>query len=109
MSMIDKDQIAHDLAMTYVNNRHGPEVSGKFSVDTWDGKVSGSGAVETERLPDVDKIHMVKIGTGERHLLGLRERKKSIESGYEVDSVFENMIEDYRNAYTRFLALLDHR
>jgi hypothetical protein len=107
ISMISKEQIAHDLAMAYVNNRHGAEVSGEFSVDTWDDSVTGSGTVETARLPDVHKIRMVEVGTGEKYLFGLFERKESVEAGYEVNSVFEEMIEDYRNAYTRFLELLD--
>lgn len=106
--MTNKDQIAHDLAMAYINNRYGAEVTGEFSVHTWDNDVTGSGTVETERLPDVEEIRMVKVGTGERHLFGLREKAKLIESGYEVDRVFENMIEDYYNAYSRFLALLEN-
>jgi hypothetical protein len=105
--MISKESIAHDLAMAYVNNRHGAEVSGQFSVDTWDDKVSGSGAVETSRLPDVDAIRMVKVGTGEKYFFGLRERAELVEDGYAVDSVFREMIEDYRTAYARFLELLD--
>lgn len=107
--MIDRDQIAHDLAMAYINNRHGAEVTGEFSVYTSDNDVTGSGTVETERLPDVNKIHMVKVGTGERYLFGLFEKSESVESGYEVDPAFENMIGDYYDAYSRFLVLLQHR
>lgn len=107
--MKDKVQIAHDLAMAYINNRYGAEVKGEFSVDTWDDKVTGSGKVETERLPDVNKIRMVSVGTGERHLLGLLEKKQWVESGYEVDSVFNEMIYDYYRAYSKFLSLLERR
>lgn len=87
--MISMDQIAHDLAMAYVNNRYGVEVSGQFSVETWNDEVSGSGAVGTERLPDVNKVHMVRVGNGEKYFFGLRERTELVESGkgYEVDSV----------------------
>lgn len=107
--MTNKDQIAHDLAVAYINNRYGAEVTGEFSVSTYDRDVTGSGQVETERLPHVNKIRMVRVGTGERHFFGLRERTTSVESGYEVDPVFENMIEDYYEAYSRFHALLKNR
>jgi hypothetical protein len=105
--MLNKEQIAHDLAIAYVNNRHGAEVSGEFSVDTWDEKVSGSGRVETSRLPDVGAIRMVKVGTGEKYFFGLREKTELAEAGYAVNSEFEEMIEDYRAAYSRFLELLE--
>ncbi len=109
ISLTTKDQIAHDLAMAYINNRYGPEVKGEFSVSTWEKDVSGSGQVETMRLPDVNQIRSVKVGTGERHLFGLRERKTWIASGFEVDDIFTNMIEDYYEARERFLELLQQR
>jgi hypothetical protein len=95
--------------MAYVNNRHGAEVSGQFSVDTWDDKVSGSGTVETSRLPDVDKIRLIEIGTGEKYFFGLRERTELVEAGYAVTSAFEHMVEDYYTAYSKFLELLERR
>lgn len=107
--MLSKEQIAHDLAIAYVNNRHGAEVSGEFSVDTWDDKVSGSGKVETSRLPDVDAIRMVKVGTGEKYLFGLREKTELAAAGYVVNGIFEGMIEDYYTAYSRFLELLERK
>ena len=107
--MISKEQIAHDLAMAYVNNRYGAEVTGQFTVDTWDDKVSGSGTVGTTRLPDVDEIRTVKVGTGEKYFFGLRERTESVEAGYAVNGVFEEMIRDYYTAYSRFLELLEQR
>jgi len=107
--MTNKSQIAHDLSIAYINNRYGAEVRGKFSVSTYEGDVTGSGEVETERLPDVNRIRMVKVGTGEKHFFGLRERTTLVESGYEVDSIFANMIEDYYEAYSRFLALLENK
>jgi hypothetical protein len=108
-SMMSKEQIAHDLAMAYINNRYGPEVSGNFSVDTWNDEVSGSGSVNTQRLPDVHAIRMVEVPTGEKYFFGLSEKKESVESGYAVDGPFESMIKDYFNAYSRFLELLGHR
>jgi hypothetical protein len=110
-SMIDKNQVAHDLAMAYINNRYGAEVSGEFSVETWNDEVSGSGTVRTERLPGVDKVHMIRVGNGEKYFFGLRERTELVESGqgYEVDSISERMIEDYYNAFTRFHVLLERR
>lgn len=104
---MNNDQIAHDLAIAYVNNRYGAEVSGYFSVSTYDGDVSGEGSVDTLRLPDVDKVRMIKVGTGERHLFGLRERKELVEAGYEVDEVFKDMLADYRRAFARFLSMLE--
>jgi hypothetical protein len=107
--MLTKEQIAHDLAIAYVNNRHGAEVSGDFSVDTSDDKVSGSGSVETSRLPDVDAIRMIKVGTGEKYFFGLREKTELVEAGYAVNGIFEKMIEDYHTSYSRFLELLEGR
>jgi hypothetical protein len=107
--MIGKEQIAHDLAMAYVNNRYGAEVSGEFSVNTWGDEVSGSGEVETSRLPGVGEILMTKVGTGEKYFFGLIEKTESVEAGYVVDGIFERMIEDYYAAYSRFLELLARR
>ena len=107
--MIAEEQIAHDLAMAYIHNRYGAEVTGQFSVGTWDDEVSGSGDVETVRLPHVDKARVEQVGTGEKYFFGLLERKESIESGYEVDFVFENMVADYHSAFSRFLELLQRR
>jgi hypothetical protein len=96
--------------MAYVLNRHGAEVLGEFSVYTdSDNEVTGSGTVRTERLPNVDKVRMIKVGTGERQLFGLVEKKKSVEAGFEVDSTFEAMIKDYYNALAKFTELLNER
>ena len=108
-SMISKEQVAHDLAMAYGNNRYGPEVSGEFSVDSLGDDVSGSGAVETSRLPDADAIRTIKVGTGEKFFFGILEKKESVEAGYAVDAVFQAMIEDYCTAFSRFLELLEAR
>ncbi len=106
--MIDNEQIAHGLAIAYINNRYGAEVTGSFDVSTLGDDVTGSGAVQTERLPDVDSKQMVRVGTGEKHLFGLREKKMLVDSGtYEVDAVFRQMIDDYYGAYARFLELLE--
>jgi hypothetical protein len=108
--MISIEQIAHDLALAYVINRHGAEVTGEFDVSTYERDVSGSGKVETERLPDVDQPRMVRVETGEKRLLGLVEKTKMVDSGeYAVDAVFNKMIDDYRRAHTRFLGLLESR
>jgi hypothetical protein len=108
--MISSEQIAHDLALAYVINRHGAEVTGEFDVSTYERDVSGSEKVETERLPDVDQPRMVRVGTGERRLFGLVDKTKIVDSGeYAVDAVFNRMIDDYRRAYARFLELLESR
>jgi hypothetical protein len=107
--MISTEQLAHDLAMAYVNNRHAPEVSGEFSVDTLGDNVSGSGSVETTRLTAADAIRTTRIGTGEKYFFGILEKKESVEAGYAVDAVFQAMIEDYRTSFSRFLELLEAR
>ena len=107
--MISKEQIAHELTMIYMNNRYGVDISGTFDVSTWDDlKVSGSGSVKTDRFPSVKKSKYIKVGTGEKGFLGF-EKKKSVESGYEVDGIFTEMIEDYYQAYSRFLQLLKEK
>lgn len=106
---ISKEQIAHDLAMVYVSNRHGAEVTGDFSVSTSNGDVTGWGSVETRRLPHTSKVRRIKVPTGEKTFMGLLEKKKSVDAGYEVDEVFDEMIADYYDAYSRFLELLEAR
>jgi hypothetical protein len=104
--MTSKDQIAHDLAMVYLSNRYGPEVTGTFSVSTWQKDVTGSGDVETKRLPGVNEIRTAKVGTGEKHFFGLVEKKISVDAGFEIDQTFEMMIAEYFEAKTRILKLL---
>ena len=53
--MISNKQIAHDLAIAYINNKYGPNVNGDFSVTGSNNDIYGSGSVETKFLPDVDK------------------------------------------------------
>lgn len=103
--MLSKEQIAHDLSIAYINNRYGVDVTGQFNVSGSDGDISGSGDVNTEHLPDVDEIKRIKIGTGEKGLFGF-EKKKWAESGFLIDDIFVNMINDYQKAYSRFLELL---
>lgn len=107
--MIDAHQLAHDLALAYVSNRHGAEVVGVFKVSTINDEVSGEGDVRTVRLADVDEIDVKKVGTGETHLWGLRERKQWVEDGFRVDRTFDLMLDDYFAAYERFTLLLDRR
>jgi hypothetical protein len=110
------DQVAHDLAIAYVNNRYGATVTGEFSVDSTTNyetdtvnEVSGRGSVETHRMPDPFEPQMVRVGTGERHLFGLGPEKTRLQrtGAYEVDDVFRRMISDYRAAYDRFVHLLE--
>src|SRR5687768_11371600 len=110
------DQIAHDLAIAYINNRYGVEVTGSFSVDStrnYDNdtvrEVSGEGDVTTERLPGIFDPHMVSVGTGKRHFFGVGPEKMRMEptAEFAVDRIFRNMIADYRHAYERFLQVLE--
>lgn len=120
-SRVPREQIAHDLAIAYINNRYGAKVEGEFSVSAdqdWSGDsprlsdVNGSGEVRTKTLPRVSKIRVeeVVVKTGGRTLFGLgpeRTRTDRVESGeFEVDHVFLNMIRDYYEAYGRFIELL---
>lgn len=98
------------MALAYVINRYSAEVTGELNVSTYDGDVSGSGKVKTERLPNVGEIRMVRVETGEKRLFGLVEKTKLVDSGkYTVDAVFIKMIDDYQSAYARFLELLESR
>jgi len=102
--MIPKEQIAHDLALAYINNRYGVDVSGDFFLSDGDG----SGSVSTTHLPSVDSPKTVKVGTGQKGFLGI-EKKQRVQAGYLVDDVFAKMINDYHVAYSRFLELLNGR
>ncbi|MDR0481713.1 MAG: hypothetical protein LBH13_00910 [Cellulomonadaceae bacterium] len=114
-----KEQIAHDLAMVYVVNRHGAAVTGSFEVSSDDDGVEGDGSVKTERLPDVGTINYRSEGTGkyETRTGGFLWNKYEFEveltvdvpDGRVVDTAFEAMIEDYIAAYARFLHLLGER
>lgn len=105
--MVNNDQIAHDLAIAYINNRYGAEVTGSFSVSTIGNDVTGEGDVRTERLPAPGKIRHKLIKTGDKVIFGLVAKRKFAADGFAVDPVFEQMIEDYRLAYARFVDLLE--
>ena len=99
-SMISKEQIAHDLAVVYMKNRHGINVTGDF--------YSGSGTIQTEHFHDVSEPEYTKVKTGEKGLFGL-ERKQKVPSGNKVDPLFAEMIQNYYDAYFRFYQLLCER
>lgn len=103
--MMTPEQLAHDLAIVYLNNRYGSDVSGEFTVSTFDDDVTGSGSVETERLPGVNKVLIEHVPTGEKRF-GLFNKTVPVERGYEVDSTFLEIIEDYFLARNRFYELL---
>lgn len=106
--MISNEQVAHDLALAYVLNRYGPNVTGEFDVSTFERVVSGSGTVETERLPDLDEMEVVRTDTGDKRLFGLVAKTKLTETGnFAIDAVFLKMIDDYRGAFERLFELLE--
>ncbi|MGN7227402.1 hypothetical protein ACTHQW_13780 [Dietzia maris] len=114
--MIPKEQVAHDLAIVYLNNKYGVRVTGSFSInsstDTMSDavrEVTGDGSVTTEYLPDVDEPETVWVGTGERWFWGRGpEKKRRVPTGnFVVDPHFRSMAQDYYKAYSRFLELLD--
>lgn len=105
--MISKDQIAHNLAIIYMQNRFGVDVNGDFDLSSYDNSsISGSGKVETIHLPSTNTTKSIKVGTGQKNLLGF-EKKKLIQEGYLVDDIFAEMINEYYNAYNKFLNLLE--
>jgi hypothetical protein len=114
---MNQDQIAHDLAMAYIHNRYAAEVSGQFQISSSTNyagavdDVTGSGTVETMRLPDVLEPETRRVKTGERHFFGRGPAKRAdVPTGqYVVDRIFRQMIEDYFNAYERFSQMLQDR
>ncbi len=102
--MISKEQIAHELAMVYINNKYGINVRGEFYLN--DG--NGTGTVETDHFPDMSKMSYSKVKTGEKGFLGT-EKKKKIPSGHQVDPLFSEMVENYYGAYNKFLDLLSSK
>lgn len=114
--MIPKEQVAHDLAIAYINNKYGVDVTGDFDVRSSGGgsfsdsdritDVYGSGSVSTQHFPAVDEPKMIKVGTGQKGFLGI-EKKQPVQSGYLVDDIFRDMIKDYYAAYSRFLEILN--
>jgi hypothetical protein len=95
--LMDREKIAHDLAIVYLRNRYGIDING--SID------DSSGSIGTDHLPSTTEAKYVKVGTGEKGLFGI-ERKQQIQAGYAIGGVFENIVKDYRCAYERFYSLL---
>lgn len=109
-----REQIAHDLAIAYINNRYGVEVTGELSISSYTNDddvvkdVSGEGAVETQKHPGLHDQEMMRVGTGQRYFGVGPERTKLVPTGrYEVDAILVSMIAEYRAAYWRILELLD--
>ena len=100
--MISKEQIAHDLSIVYLNNKYGINVTGSFFISNGEG----SGDIETEYLPDVNKPKKHKIKTGEKNFFGF-DKKMWIDSDYIIDDTFINMIRDYKKASLRFIELIE--
>lgn len=113
---VAREQIAHGLAIVYLTNIYGIRVTGEFSVssstnlDDVVSDVRGNGEVTTKSLPDIVPEY-ARVPTGERHLWGLGpNRTTPVPTGkFKTDEVFENMIDDYSMAYSRFLQLLEGR
>lgn len=106
--MISKEQIAHDLAIVYLTNRYGAEVVGSFDVSGDRESVSGYGSVETLRMPEVDEERIIKDKTGNKKGFGpfKYNEKVKVADGYKVDRIFTEMIQDYKDAYTKIIELL---
>lgn len=100
--MINKEQIAHDLTMVYLNNRYGIEVDGQISISDGDG----FGDVGTKKFPHISEIKYKKMGTGEKGFLGL-EKKVKIADGCVADDIIDRLIREYYQTYNRILSRLD--
>lgn len=103
--MIDQEHIAHDLAMVYISNRFGVDVSGDISSYGEGDGMGIHGSIFTEHLPNMDSIIYEHIKTDEKGFLGIKKRKK-IPAGLEVDSIFIDMISEYTKAFKHFKMLL---
>ncbi len=109
---VSPEQIAHDLAIVYVTNRHAIDVSGSFYVNSTEGlggaidSISGGGDVETTTLPDIDRHKTVTVPDGKKRF-GLFQPTKEVEtSEFVIDDTLRAMISDYRAAHARLLELL---
>lgn len=100
--MINKEQIAHDLTMVYLNNRYGIDVEGNFYISDGDG----SGNINTEKFPHISELKYKKVGTGEKGFLGL-EKKVKVEDGYQADDIIDELIHEYYQIYNRILNRLN--
>jgi hypothetical protein len=76
--MISKEQIAHELTMMYLYNRYGVDVSGNFTVTSYDeNRVGGSGSVETNHIPSTKEPKNTKVGTGQKGFFGIESTTSS--------------------------------
>ena len=90
--MISKEQIAHDLAIVYLINRHGAEVVGSFDVSGDRESVSGYGNIETLRMPDVVEERIVKVKTGNKKSFGPFKYNEKVKV---VDGIEYRRVDDY--------------
>lgn len=100
--MINKEQIAHDLTMVYLNNRYGINVSGTIS------GISGNvyGDVGTNKLPHVLENKYSKSKSGIKNIFSPKE-KIPIEGEYISDDIIPKLINEYFDTYKRILETLD--
>lgn len=103
--MISKEQIAHELTIIYLTNKYGIDVRGDINIMTIDRDVTGGGIIETVKMPDLDEIKIRKVKTSEKNIFGFA-KSTNINDGYEVDTIFKNMVSDYTQAYQRVLIIL---
>lgn len=101
--MITNEQIAHDLTIIYLSNLYGMDITGDFHISNG----LGSGKIKTEHFPDTKAWKYKEIKTGQKGFLGI-EKKIKVESGYEVDDLFIDILKNYRKAYNHFLELLEN-
>ena len=100
--MLANEKIAHDLAIIYLSNRYGVHMDSNFRIRTGDSL----GSIETTHFPSTDEIRYEEVETGRKGLLG-GSKKERVEAGRKVDSLFAEILKDYRVAYNYFLQQLE--
>ena len=60
--------------------------------------------METHFLPSTSAKKTKSVKTGEKGWFGI-EKTKTVEDGFLVDDIFAEMVEEYCQAYSKFLSL----
>lgn len=100
--MVSKEQIAHDLTMLYLYNRYGTIIHGSSTLN--------GGSVNTVHFPKVTDPKFTWVRKRAKGFLGNigLENEVKVQSGFAADENFEELVEEYRCTYERFLEALDN-
>lgn len=100
--MLSNEKIAHDLAIVYLSNRYGVHLDNNFRIRGGDSL----GSIESSHFPSTDEPLYEKVDTGHKGFFG-GSKKERVETGRKVDSLFAEILKDYRAAYEYFLLQLE--